>query len=558
MPRQRPVFSFDVFDTCLLRLCGDSKNLFEVLSKKVLDLMCLGNDGEQLRKLFVWLRSKTGGMSLYDIYTQINKEFRLPCSIEKMVLLELQTEAEMLRPIEKTLRLVEGLRKRGDVIFISDMYLPDGFIREQLTVTGFFHEGDRLYVSNTVGAWKYDGSLFKLIHERDGIDYRHWHHYGDSRHSDVKIPQKLGIDAHWLHFDYLPYEQKWINDILTTGYQYPSILAGVSRAIRLTSTTSQCQVDFVSNISAPVMTTWVYGVLCDAYKSGIRRIFFLARDTHSYLVIARELQSLFPDIELKYLFVSRQSLYNDNPLRIKYFEQEGLASHDHVAVVDIATTGKTLCVINQVLSQNGYSPINKFYCFFGLNMQGVTTEMDEDMDQMMAENKSITYCAFKQYLSAVENRLLNRLTNHVVFVEALFSLNYHGRTVDYCQHGDKIRPVLEPDSETPWSFCERDERNMKKNNDSLLKYYINAMQTTLLTDYSQQILERIAVPTLANFFNNPRKVYLEYVRLFQLVGVSYVDRRWKKNIWKRGSTVYTFPEFWVKLLDKLKRRHSDV
>ncbi len=554
MTNHRPVFSFDVFDTCLLRLCGEPRNLFEILSKKVLDLMGVGNEGEHLRKVFVSLRSEAEGMTLTDIYAEVEKEFRLPCSIEEMARLEMQTEAEMLRPIKKTLLLVEQLRKDGDIIFISDMYLPDNFIREQLVVAGFFREGDRLYVSNTVGAWKSDGSLYKMICEREGISFRHWHHYGDNRNSDFKLPKKMGIDAHWIHYDYLPYEQQWADSILTTGFQYPSIMAGVSRAVRLTSSSPLCQANFVADISAPVMTAWVYGVLRDAQQRGIQRVFFQARDTHSYYLLARKLQPLFPNIELKYLYLSRQSLYNNNPLRIKYFEQEGLASRDRVAIVDVTTSGKTLRVINQLLLQNGYPAIDKSYCFFGLWKPDFSAKGDDELDQMMAENRSIEYCAFEHYIKAVGKGMLKRLTDPIVFVESLFSLNYHARTVDYCQRGNIIRPVMEPDTETPWTFRDRDERKMKKSNDTLLQCFVNVMQTVKLMEYSPQILERIAIPTLVSFIYDPQKDYLEYLHLFQFGGVSYVEKRWKKHVWKRGSTVYTLPTPCMRLIDQVKRK----
>ena len=552
MSNHRHIYSFDVFDTCLLRLCGDSRNFFDVLSKKVVDFMCLGDDGEQLRKMFVVFRAEAEGNNLHEIYSQVSRSFQLPCSIEDMVRLEMQTESEMLRPIEKTRLLVKQLRKKGDIMFVSDMYLPDDFIRERLAVAGFFHEGDRLYVSNTVGAWKSDGSLYRLIHEQERISYRYWHHYGDNRNSDFEVPKKLGVDAHWIHYDYLPYERQWANTILTTGFQYPSILAGVSRAVRLTSFSPQCQADFVADISAPIMVAWVYDVLHDAQQQGIRRIYFQARDTHSYFIIARELQPSFPNVELRYLFLSRQSLYSDNPLRIKYFEQEGLATYDRVAIVDITSSGKTLQIINQLLSQNGYPPVARSYCFFGLWKPNFTTEDEDDFDLMMTENKSVCYCALERYISAMGNRLLKRLTNPVVFVESLFSLNFHGRTVDYCQRGTMIRPVLGPDTETPWNFRDYNERKIKKSNDALLKYYVNAMLRAKLMDFCPHILERIALPTLASFIDNPNKAYLEYLHLFRLGGINYVDKRWKKNVWKRGSTVYSFPVLLMKLFYNLK------
>ena len=54
--------SFDVFDTCLCRLCGDPRMLLDVLSWKVVDLMPLAEDDkEHLREQFVSLRADAHG-----------------------------------------------------------------------------------------------------------------------------------------------------------------------------------------------------------------------------------------------------------------------------------------------------------------------------------------------------------------------------------------------------------------------------------------------------------------------------------------------------------------
>ena len=78
-------YSFDVFDTCLARKCGSPQNVFEVLSKRVVNLMQLPlEDQEHIRQLFVALRIELHGR-LENVYSEMAKSISLPCSITEMV-----------------------------------------------------------------------------------------------------------------------------------------------------------------------------------------------------------------------------------------------------------------------------------------------------------------------------------------------------------------------------------------------------------------------------------------------------------------------------------------
>ena len=540
------IYSFDVFDTCLVRLCGSPTNAFEVLSHKVAALMPVDeNDREYLRQQFVTLRVGQRG-KLEDAYDEIAKVFPLPASVEEMVSLELQTERELMRPVLSVRDKIDALREKGKIVFISDMYLPDAFIKEMLVEHGFFHEGDALFVSDSVNAWKYDGTLYPYVRDALGASYKGWHHYGDNYESDYAIPKKLGIKSHWLHFDYLAYEQHWMDDVITTGCQYPSIIAGVSRTVRLSAGATEGQKKFVADISAPLMTFWVLEMLRDAQRRHISRIYFCARDMHSYYLVARCLQGLFPDVEVRYLFVSRKSLYDDSDERIAYLVQEGLASGDRCAVADAVSTGTTYHTLNKLLTACGYPPLAKFYCLDSLWKSELFLEWDQEL--IRKDDASASYCIYERYLGAVGKTKTLHLLGFRVLYEILFSLNYHSKTVGYRRAGDRIRPVFGNDEEDSWTFRTHRVRTMKKENDLLLTAFAEGVAATGLCRYSSQILERIALTTLAEFFNRPDKNYLDYLHDFQYWDVNYVDKRWKKNVWKRGSTAFSFPSWMTDLI----------
>ena len=287
------VFSFDIFDTCLVRLCGEPHNLIEVLSKDFFD-----EKDELQRQMFIANRVKAddgSGGGLVAIYERMASGCPLPMTAHDMAECEMQLEHKMLVAIATTKKLVDALRANGRIMFVSDMYLPSDFLRDVLKEQGFYHDGDLLYVSDEHNASKRDGSLFQLIHEREGIPYRKWHHYGDNKHSDYHIPSRFGIHAHYLHFPYLHYEKLWIAHP-SLQYQYSSILAGVSRAARLHHDVPAEQGAFVSNIAALTLTSWVVHILTDASNRGISRLYFCARGTHAEYIIARKLAPLFPRI----------------------------------------------------------------------------------------------------------------------------------------------------------------------------------------------------------------------------------------------------------------------
>lgn len=522
-------YSFDIFDTCLCRLCGEPRNLFDVLSLKVQQRM--GENGsEYMRQHFVATRCDCGGHSLEEIYSEMAGRFPLPCSVEEMVQLELDTEREMLVPIVATRRLVDDLRKKGNIMFISDMYLPDGFIREQLIRHGFFHEGDRLYVSDSVGAWKHDGSLFRLVHEREGIPYRQWHHYGDNYHCDYRAARRLGIRAHHLHYDYLPYERHW-KEIPSVRYQYPSVLAGVSRAIRLDSIAPDDQKAFVCDISAPLMISWVFLIMQDAQEKGIRRLYFCARDMHSHYRIARRMGQMFPGVEPRYLFISGPALYESN-LCLDYLRSAGICDDVPVAIVDSCSSGKTLRVMNEKLASNGTRPVQGYF-WARMNILG---EPISDARYELDDN----------YLAAMTRGKVNRLMGMRIFYELLFSLNHHKKTYGYEYHQSRIRPVFADDGDDTYHFDNIEKLGLlNKSNNRLLEAFAEGFIATGLSSLCHDVFHHIALPTLIEFVDRPRKDYLDYLHHFIWCGKPFVGHLHGKGkgVWKRGNIFYTLPEF---------------
>ncbi|MBR1783970.1 MAG: hypothetical protein IJ760_00830 [Bacteroidales bacterium] len=528
----RTVSSFDIFDTCLCRLCGEPRLLFDVLSLRVQKLMG-GNASEHMRQLFVAARIASGGNSLEEIYGNVARSFPLPCTVEEMARLELDTERDMLRPIAATLRLVDEARRQGHrIIFISDMYLPDDFLRGRLAEFGFYREGDGLYVSNTVGAFKYDGSLFRHVREREGLSYRHWRHYGDNPTSDCTMPRRLGIKAKRLDYGYLHYERQWMA-LPVVGYQWARIMAGVARAVRLQSGADLDQRHFVADISAPFMVAWVAEILRDATTKGIGRLYFLARDVHSQFLIARHMGGLFPGVDVRYALMSSYALYAD-PLSPDYMRSLGFADDMAMAVVDSCTCGRTLQVINQQVGKPENDGVK------GYLIMHIPTKETPSIDNS-------DYIFSSSYLGQLTSSRINRVGGMRIFFELLFSVNYHNTVVGYEYHGDRLRPVLAPDKRDEYSFTNRPSRDIKRNNDSLLMLFTDAFVSTGLLGHSEEVLRQAAIPTLIDFVDMPRREYCAYLNRFHFWGKPFVGSLWgghNEGVWKRGNRAYSLPA-WV-------------
>ncbi|MGQ7868200.1 hypothetical protein [Sunxiuqinia sp. sy24] len=250
-------------------------------------------------------------VSIREIYTYLNSAIVELFGIEQLIQLELKIEESVLRPIHSTKQEIDFLHNEGkSVLYISDMYLPSSFIKNQLIKHGFWEEGDELYVSNEVGFTKESGALFDLISENKNTPFKEWYHCGDNKKNDHQVPKQKGITTKLLRsIQYSRYELEWIKSATLSDNPLQGVLmAGIARTVRLCSEKSDIT-DMVSDVIAPLFVPFVAGVLEDANKRGINRIYFLARDAYIFLQIAKTFSASYPDIQLSYLYGSRRTFY---------------------------------------------------------------------------------------------------------------------------------------------------------------------------------------------------------------------------------------------------------
>ena len=274
----------------------------------------------------------------------------------ELVEMEKGIEAEnlMVNPAVKV--LIDRCRNEGwQIAFISDMYLDSQFLKEVLRREGCCCNGDLIYVSCECGARKDLGTMYDFV--RQELNPTEWKHWGDNRRSDVKMAKEKGVDATWVDTTYTDAER---GDVLG-GYQRAARIAlGDNPFVRMAA-------DFV----APVYIPYILWLICqwsidishgthgsfsstdntddtdtshnrfarfrlrlkhcstddtdfdplrvarppktggqyEGQQEGVRKLYFLSRDSYVLMKGVEQLHDYFPNVELHYLFLSRRSLF---------------------------------------------------------------------------------------------------------------------------------------------------------------------------------------------------------------------------------------------------------
>ena len=109
-------------------------------------------------------------------------------------------------------RIIKFLRKekaKGKKIFlVSDFYLPQEVYREFLVNIQCEDLFDKVYVSESFNRTKAHGDLYEFILQENGIDPQEVVMIGDSKHADVNMARKMGLQA----IRYFPLRHKlWTN-----------------------------------------------------------------------------------------------------------------------------------------------------------------------------------------------------------------------------------------------------------------------------------------------------------------------------------------------------------
>ena len=328
-------YSFDVFDTCIVRTCARPADLFYLLAEELLrksgqvygreevsELAALRVAAEKQAHKTVQATTQTEEITLADIYGCLELD-GWGFTADEMREAEVRLELAAMRPVVPMRTRIEALQGAGErVLFVSDMYLPREVVREMLERCGYTVPDETLYVSNDVGKTKRAGSLYRHVLEKENLSARDLLHCGDGVESDFLGARKAGVRPELFTGTQLNRFERAMLNVPSRSPWVTSQLAGISRVTRLSVSNEGAlsgSAALASSVVAPLLVGFVTWVLQDAKTQGLERLYFVARDGQ---VLHKIAQALEPDLEVRYLYGSRQAWYIPSAFTVSREELE--------------------------------------------------------------------------------------------------------------------------------------------------------------------------------------------------------------------------------------------
>ena len=200
--RRVDLVTIDVFDTALTRLFDSPADLFAAVERTLAARIGGDATGFALAREDAERAARIAARDLRDAdeitYQAILD--RLPAHLPRLAAhrelvreVEFAAEAATLRAVPDLRELTRRLADAGIAYaFVSDMYLPAGFLAERLSACGF-SGWTALHVSSETGATKATGRQWAVVRA---------HHpgaailnVGDDQHADIDLPRRHGIET---------------------------------------------------------------------------------------------------------------------------------------------------------------------------------------------------------------------------------------------------------------------------------------------------------------------------------------------------------------------------
>jgi predicted HAD superfamily hydrolase len=288
------IVTFDIFDTLLHRKVRAPVDVFELVRLKAfesdyalhhhafLDTYAAARRAAEAAARKVRRETATEGeITLDDIFAQMQRDHDLPQDLVAFLReTELSLETAVLFASPQGLELYREARGRGlSVGFLSDMYLPAGWIAAKLVAEGF--EGADalpLYVSGEHGATKYSGRLYRLAAEQQGwaLDPR-WLHVGDNRKADITQAEALGLRtrlAEWADVRNTPQP-----DEAAYGQNAVQAVTGFADCRPSLAFQPEGELERIGyRVFGPLLFGFTIWLLWQARQRGLGKLVFVARD----------------------------------------------------------------------------------------------------------------------------------------------------------------------------------------------------------------------------------------------------------------------------------------
>jgi FMN phosphatase YigB (HAD superfamily) len=316
------LISFDVFDTVLTRSVGEPSSVFYLLGEQLSELGILRGPTDS----FAFARQSAShrawsaveppaDVTLSGIYEELVHGLPyLRDHVALMMAAELELERTLSRPMPGAAAMIELARAHCRAIaFVSDMYLPEEFIRGLLVDHGLARREDPVYVSNARGRMKSrGGALFDYVLAQHAVQPSRALHIGDKVQWDYVPAKARGMHALLLPYGLLNRYEYALESRRSESRGLTSVLAGASRLARLHSLVGggrEVMTDVLAGVAGPLLCGFTAWLVQHAESAGIRRLYFLSREGQ----LLRDLAGIINErlnlgLDLRYLYVSRQAL----------------------------------------------------------------------------------------------------------------------------------------------------------------------------------------------------------------------------------------------------------
>lgn len=264
-----------------------------------------------------------GDVNLSETYAELAATGTIPDDVvARAHALEKRIDLGALLPRPEVIAVLRAAHEGGKrIILMTDTYYEEADIRGILRAIGIADLFAALYVSNTVGARKDRGDLWRHVEEAEAVPRARWLHVGDNEHSDIQAacdrripylhvahPAKILAQGGFVR-DEGDLARTWAADLvvghamLTLGRNPfldragpPYLTLGSARAVG-------------SVVFGPLMLLFLSWLIRQEAVGRVERLFFLAREG-DFLVkiyrLMRERYGLRHLPEGRYFHVSRQ------------------------------------------------------------------------------------------------------------------------------------------------------------------------------------------------------------------------------------------------------------
>lgn len=360
-------------------------------------------------------------IGIKDIYKCLAKRCHLPENkIDALIALEMKVEKESIDAIDENIELLKELvSENNPVVLISDMYLSAEFIRELLCVVDDVFKEIKIYVSCDCDSRKIDGSLYRVVRQKEDVEYNEWIHIGDNAVADGNVPALLGIRTKVLS-EYAPTQfENNIAKVFNMNYDLDSqLFLGLLK--KVCSKVDDTAFRIGAICGGAVMYPYVEWLINEALLLGVQKILFMSRDGYILKQIADAIiDAKKQSIKTEYVYVSRNLLRNNDPKDsgVTAYLNQFMATNEKVAFADFDGTGKSLVNLSKKMERH----IIGFYYYLDGKDEGDSYSFH-------------SYTSIPAKSAACE-----------VICRAP-----HGPVIDYKDNNGKIAPVLAEVDEVVW------------------------------------------------------------------------------------------------------------